>query len=125
VKLWATFNETIVFIGTAILTAVIRRRCAIRRAPSRPAITSLSPMRWRLKRFVKAVAGRLVRQRAAAAYPLTDSAEDRQATDMADAIHTHWLYDPVLKGHYPESLLQQTQALWGFRACSRRRRAAA
>lgn len=45
--------------------------------------------------------------------PLTDSAADRQASDMADAIHTHWLYDPVLKGHYPESLLQQTQSLWG------------
>ncbi|MCS5961566.1 hypothetical protein LNP74_30475 [Klebsiella pneumoniae subsp. pneumoniae] len=24
-----------------------------------------------------------------------------QATELADAIHTHWLYDPVLKGTYP------------------------
>ncbi len=33
--------------------------------------------------------------------PLTDSAADRQASDMADAIHTHWLYDPVLKAITP------------------------
>jgi 6-phospho-beta-glucosidase len=39
---------------------------------------------------------------------------------MADAIHTHWLYDPVLKGTYPAALLQQTQALWGVRVCARR-----
>lgn len=44
--------------------------------------------------------------------PLTQSAEDIEATALADAIHTHWLYDPVLKGAYPDALLQQAQALW-------------
>lgn len=29
--------------------------------------------------------------------PLTDSEADKKATELADAIHTHWLYDPVLK----------------------------
>jgi 6-phospho-beta-glucosidase len=56
---------------------------------------------------------------------LTDSEEDKRATEMADAIHTHWLYDPVLKGGYPAELLQQTQALWGVPALNRGRRAAA
>ncbi|VEC54437.1 Beta-glucosidase; 6-phospho-beta-glucosidase [Klebsiella aerogenes] len=45
--------------------------------------------------------------------PLTDSEADIKATELADAIHTHWLYDPVLKGTYPADLLAQTQALWG------------
>ncbi|MDE4771668.1 family 1 glycosylhydrolase, partial [Klebsiella pneumoniae] len=37
--------------------------------------------------------------------PLTDSEADIKATELADAIHTHWLYDPVLKGTYPADLL--------------------
>ncbi len=45
--------------------------------------------------------------------PLTDSEADIKATELADAIHTHWLYDPVLKGASAD-LLAQTQALWGI-----------
>jgi 6-phospho-beta-glucosidase len=50
--------------------------------------------------------------------PLTDSEADIKATELADAIHTHWLYDPVLKGTYPADLLAQTQALWGTALCA-------
>lgn len=44
--------------------------------------------------------------------PRTDSALDKQAAELADGIRTHWLYDPVLKGEYPQELLTQAQALW-------------
>lgn len=47
VKLWATFNETIVFIGHGYINGLHPRRSAIRRVPFRPATTCLSPMRWR------------------------------------------------------------------------------
>lgn len=56
--------------------------------------------------------------------PLTDSEADIKATELADAIHTHWLYDPVLKGTYPADLLAQTRRCGGTSLCSRRRRAA-
>ncbi len=56
--------------------------------------------------------------------PLTDSEADIKATELADAIHTHWLYDPVLKGTYPADLLAQTGRCGVPRFAPRRRRAA-
>ena len=42
---------------------------------------------------------------------LTDSEEDKRATEMADAIHTHWLYDPVLKAAIPKSYCSRPGAV--------------
>lgn len=55
--------------------------------------------------------------------PLTDSEADIKATELADAIHTHWLYDPVLKGTYPADCWRRP-VRWGTSLCSVRRRAA-
>ena len=115
VKLWATFNETIVFIGHGYINGL--HPPAVR-DPAR-AIQACHHVFIAHALAVKAfremgVAGEIgfvnVLQPHTA---LTDSEEDKRATEMADAIHTHWLYDPVLKGGYPEELLQQTRALWG------------
>ncbi|MCP6571098.1 family 1 glycosylhydrolase, partial [Klebsiella pneumoniae] len=46
--------------------------------------------------------------------PLTDSEAAIKATELADAFHTHWMYDPVTKGTYHPALLAQTQALRGI-----------
>ena len=35
------------------------------------------------------------------------------AAELADAIYTHWFYDPVLKGEYPAALLDAAQQRWG------------
>ncbi|WP_330982585.1 MULTISPECIES: GH1 family beta-glucosidase [Enterobacterales] len=115
VKLWATFNETIVFIGHGYITGSHPPSV---RDPAR-AVQACHQVFIAHALAVKAfremnVAGQIgfvnVLQPHTA---LTDSAEDKIATDIADAIHTHWLYDPVLKGEYPQALLAQTQALWG------------
>lgn len=37
--------------------------------------------------------------------PATDSADDRSATDYADAVFNHLFLDPLLKGNYPQPFL--------------------
>ena len=50
---------------------------------------------------------------------LTDSEEDKRATEMADAIHTHWLYDPVLKAAIPQIYRSRPRRCGGFRSLNR------
>ena len=38
--------------------------------------------------------------------PITNSAEDVKACELAEACFTHWFYDPVLKGEYPAELVE-------------------
>jgi beta-glucosidase len=40
------------------------------------------------------------------AYPATDSEDDAAAARIADGLHNRWFLDPVLKGEYPEDILQ-------------------
>jgi 6-phospho-beta-glucosidase len=115
VKLWATFNETIVFIGHGYINgchppAVRDPARAIQACHHVFIAHAMAVKQFRESGIHGEIGFVNVLQPHT---PLTDSPEDRAATDMADAIHTHWLYDPVLKGHYPQSLLQQAQALWG------------
>ena len=115
VKLWATFNETIVFIGHGYINGL--HPPAVR-DPAR-AIQACHHVFIAHALAVKAfremnVAGEIGFVNVLQPHtPLTDSEADKKATELADAIHTHWLYDPVLKGTYPAALLAQTQALWG------------
>ncbi len=38
-------------------------------------------------------------------YPATDTAEDRQAASLADAIFNRWFFEPLLLGRFPEEAL--------------------
>lgn len=115
VKKWATFNETIVFIGHGYITGSHPPSV---RNPVR-AIQACHHVFVAHAMAVKAFRGMEIKGEIGFVNvlqphsPLTNSAEDIAATELADAIHTHWLYDPVLKGRYPDELLAQTQALWG------------
>ena len=40
------------------------------------------------------------------AYPVTDSEEDAAAAHIADGLHNRWFLDPVLKGEYPQDILE-------------------
>lgn len=115
VKLWATFNETIVFIGHGYITGSHPPSV---KDPAR-AIQACHQVFIAHAMAVKAfremnIEGQIGFVNVLQPHtPLTDSPEDTAASELADAIHTHWLYDPVLKGTYPAELLAQTQALWG------------
>lgn len=115
VKKWATFNETIVFIGHGYITGSHPPSV---QNPAR-AIQACHHVFVAHAMAVKAFRGMEIKGEIGFVNvlqphsPLTNSAEDIAATELADAIHTHWLYDPVLKGRYPDELLAQTQALWG------------
>ncbi|WP_312629720.1 GH1 family beta-glucosidase [Scandinavium sp.] len=115
VKLWATFNETIVFIGHGYITgshppSVKDPARAVQACHQVFIAHALAVKAFREMNVQGEIGFVNVLQPHTA---LTNSPEDLAATAIADAIHTHWLYDPVLKGHYPEDLLAQTQALWG------------
>lgn len=115
VKLWSTFNETVVFIGHGYITGA-----------HPPAVQDPA-------RAVQACHHVFVAHAAAVAAfrqsgipgqigfvnvlqphtPRSSAPEDVAACELADGIYTHWLYDPVLKGEYPADLLAKTQSLWG------------
>ncbi len=120
VKLWATFNETIVFIGHGYITgshppSVKDPARAIQACHHVFIAHALAVQAFRESGIKGEIGFVNVLQPHT---PLTDSPEDVAASELADAIHTHWLYDPVLKGSYPAGLLQQTQALWGVPVCA-------
>ena len=114
-KKWATFNETIVFIGHGYITG---NHPPSVRNPAR-AIQACHHVFIAHALAVKAFRGMQINGEIGFVNvlqphsPLTQSQEDKTASDLADAIHTHWFYDPVLKGRYPDELLAQSQALWG------------
>ncbi len=115
VKLWSTFNETVVFIGHGYITgahppAVQDPARAVQACHHVFVAHAASVEAFRASGIDGQIGFVNVLQTHT---PLTDSPADRQAADLADAIYTHWLYDPVLKGEYPAALLEKTQALWG------------
>lgn len=115
VKKWATFNETIVFIGHGYITgnhppSVRNPARAIQACHHVFIAHALAIKAFRSMGINGEIGFVNVLQPHS---PLTNSPEDKTASDLADAIHTHWFYDPVLKGHYPAELLAQSQALWG------------
>ncbi|POP47177.1 aryl-phospho-beta-D-glucosidase [Superficieibacter electus] len=119
VKRWATFNETIVFIGHGYITgshppSVNNTARAIQACHHVFVAHALAVQAFRNTDIQGEIGFVNVLQPHT---PLTQSAEDIAATELADAIHTHWFYDPILKGAYPEELLEQTQRLWGVPQC--------
>ncbi len=52
----------------------------------------------------------------AQAYPKSDSAVDREAVAHVDRMANGVFLDPVLRGHYPEGLMEETRHItdWGF-----------
>lgn len=120
VKLWATFNETIVFIGHGYITGShppsVNDPARAIQACHHVFIAHAMAVRAFREAKIKGEIGFVnVLQPHT---PLTQRADDIAASQLADAIHTHWFYDPVLKGTYPEALLQQAQRLWGVPQCA-------
>lgn len=120
VKLWATFNETIVFIGHGYITGShppsVNDPARAIQACHHVFIAHAMAVRAFRESGINGEIGFVnVLQPHT---PLTQSPEDITATELADAIHTHWFYDPILKGAYPDELLQQTQQLWGVPQCA-------
>ena len=107
VRLWATFNETIVFIGHGYITG-----------SHPPSVTDPARAIQACHHvfIAHALAVKAFRQSGIAGdiglvnvlqphTPLTRLPEDVAAAELADAIYTHWFYDPVLKGEYPADLV--------------------
>lgn len=114
VKLWSTFNETVVFIGHGYITGShppsVRDPARAIQACHHVFVAHAGAVNAFRSSGIDGTIGFVnVLQTHT---PLTDSAEDKQAAALADGIWTHWLYDPVLKGEYPAELLAKTQALW-------------
>ncbi len=120
VKLWATFNETIVFIGHGYITgshppSVNDPARAIQACHHVFIAHAMAVRAFRESGISGEIGFVNVLQPHT---PLTQSPEDIAATELADAIHTHWFYDPILKGAYPDELLRQTRQLWGVPQCA-------
>ncbi|RKQ38036.1 GH1 family beta-glucosidase [Enterobacter sp. R1(2018)] len=114
VKLWSTFNETVVFIGHGYITGShppsVRDPARAIQACHHVFVAHAGAVKaFRAGQIAGAIGFVNVLQTHT---PLTDSLEDKQAAELADGIWTHWLYDPVLKGEYPAPLLAKAQALW-------------
>lgn len=115
VRLWATFNETIVFIGHGYITgshppSVTDPARAIQACHHVFIAHALAVKAFRQAGVQGEIGFVNVLQPHT---PLTRSPEDVAAADLADAIYTHWFYDPVLKGEYPAALLDAAQQRWG------------
>ena len=115
VKLWATFNETIVFTGLGYLTGMHPPGV---KDPKR-AIQACHHVFIAHARAVETFRKMGVQGQIGFVYvlqpndPITNSAEDVKACELAEACFTHWFYDPVLKGEYPAELLATAQTALG------------
>lgn len=115
VRLWATFNETIVFIGHGYITgshppSVTDPARAIQACHHVFIAHALAVKAFRQSGIAGDIGFVNVLQPHT---PLTRLPEDVVAAELADAIYTHWFYDPVLKGEYPAALLDAAQQRWG------------
>lgn len=115
VRLWATFNETIVFIGHGYITgshppSVTDPARAIQACHHVFIAHALAVKAFRQSGIAGDIGFVNVLQPHT---PLTRLPEDVAAEELADAIYTHWFYDPVLKGEYPAALLDAAQQRWG------------
>lgn len=115
VKLWATFNETIVFIGHGYLTGMhppgvkdpkrAIQACHHVFLAHAKAVESFRAMH---------IAGDIGFVNVMQPHdPISQRPEDVTACDFAEDCFTHWFFDPVLKGEYPAKLLAQAQAAFG------------
>lgn len=100
VRLWATFNETIVFIGHGYITgshppSVTDPARAIQACHHVFIAHALAVKAFRQSGIAGDIGFVNVLQPHT---PLTRLPEDVVAAELADAIYTHWFYDPVLKG---------------------------
>lgn len=118
VRLWATFNETIVFTGHGYLTGmhppgVHNPKRAIQAChhvflAHAKAVASFRSM---------GIAGEIGFVNVMQPHdPISNAPEDIAACELADDCFTHWFFDPVLKGEYPASLLAKSQAAFGVPA---------
>ncbi len=121
VDLWSTFNETVVFIGHGYITAQhppgVRDPARGLQACHHVFIAHAKAV----AAFRKAKVAGLVNQLAVIGFvnvlqphtAASSSQKDIKAREIADAIFTHWFYDPVLKGQYPPELLNMAQTALG------------
>ncbi|WP_028534557.1 GH1 family beta-glucosidase [Paludibacterium yongneupense] len=111
VKLWATFNETICFIGLGYLTGMhppgVKDPRRALQACHHVFLAHATAVRSFRKSGIQGQIGFVnVMQ---PNDPITDSPDDVAACAWAEGGFTHWLFDPVLKGCYPPELLAAAQ----------------
>jgi len=112
VRLWSTFNETVVFIGMGYVTgahppAVRDTRRALQACHHVFVAHALAVKAFR----ASAIAGQIGFVNVLQPNdPISDAPQDLAAWQLAEGIYTHWFYDPVLKGEYPAELLALAQA---------------
>ncbi len=101
VKLWSTFNETVCFIGFGYITGghppgVQNPARAIQACHHVFVAHAKAVAAFR----TSGIAGQIGFVNVLQTHtPLSQSAEDLAAYQLAEGIFTHWLYDPVLKGN--------------------------
>lgn len=111
VDLWCTFNETLEFIMSGYL------------------IANFPPQVSNPSRFIQvthnvhvahAMAVKIFRETVPGGkigianvldtmYPASHSKDDMEAYRLAESCYLHWFYDPVLKGEYPQELLEHAR----------------
>ena len=115
VKLWATFNETIVFTAFGYLTGMHPPGV---KDPKR-AIQACHHVFISHARAVETFRNMGVQGQIGFVNgmqpndPISDKPEDVKACEFAEGCFTHWFFDPVLKGEYPAELLAMSQAAFG------------
>ena len=115
VKLWSTFNETVVFIGMGYVTgahppAVQDTRRGLQACHHVFVAHALAVQAFRQMKVAGQIGFVNVLQ---PNDPISEQPEDLAAWQLAEGVYTHWFYDPVLKGEYPAELLAMAQAHFG------------
>ncbi|MBP8172650.1 MAG: beta-glucosidase [Aeromonadaceae bacterium] len=115
VKLWSTFNETVVFIGMGYITgahppAVRDTGRALQACHHVFIAHALAVQAFRHSGIDGQIGFVNVLQ---PNDPISQRPEDVAAWELAEGIYTHWFYDPVLKGEYPAGLLAMARQHFG------------
>ncbi|EJG1086791.1 glycoside hydrolase family 1 protein [Vibrio parahaemolyticus] len=117
VKLWATFNEAIVFISSGYLTGCFPPEVS---DPAR-AIQVTHNVNVCHAKAVLAFKERFIHEDYEIGFvnvlqthvAASDHEDDIKAKNFADSVWTHWFFDPILLGTYPEELINLSQHYFG------------
>lgn len=115
VELWATFNETVVFIGMGYITGQHPPKL-------KDPVKGIQACHHVFMAHARAVETfRKMQLKGQIGFvnvmqphdPISDKPEDLAACALAEGAFTHWFFDPVLKGEYPAELLAMTRQAFG------------
>lgn len=114
-NLWCTFNETLEFIMSGYLIANFppevsdpKRFLQVTHHVHIAHALAVKSFRQMVPQGKIGIANVLDPM-----YPASPSKEDIEAFHLAEACYTHWFYDPILKGSYPEELFQHAVKTFG------------